>query len=274
MAGMEGIVEKIGRYFSRWEWGVFDESGSGAVWRRAGGPEMLSYLRFENAQGRHIFMRPLEDAEPRFMLLDDLDAAAVARQHKDRHGWKPGRLVVETSPDNYQVWIKSDRALSLEEKRHWLTRCKSDPGAAPKARWGRAPGFRNHKAKYRDYSGKAPLSKLHWVDYGRTATIPPVTGLSPLPRGGRVSSPPLFQGRAADISRSDYDRGDESATDFAYALALFRRGAGPDQVRGAILTEREAWDNHKGDNRRDAYLARTLERAAAVVDGSPAMGGA
>jgi len=54
-------------------------------------------------------------------------------------------MVVETSSGNYQVWIHSDRPLSLDEKRYWLKRLHNDPGADRNNRWGRYPGFRNRK---------------------------------------------------------------------------------------------------------------------------------
>ena len=43
-------------------------------------------------------------------------------------------MVVETSPGNFQVWIHSSRFMQLPEKRHWLVRMRSDPGADPKNR--------------------------------------------------------------------------------------------------------------------------------------------
>lgn len=284
------VIGKVDRFFGagQWEWGVFD--GQAAVWRRPGGinEEMLAYLRHTNAAGRHIFLRPTEEREPRFMLLDDLDSCGVQFHKVWQAGrgldvFRPGRMVVMTSPDNYQVWIRSDRDLSLDEKSYWLARCGSDPGAAPLRRWGRAPGFRNCKPKHANAAGRFPLSRLIWVDWGKDASIPP---LPHLPQGGacvsscradgpfqawtyadgQVTTRPV-SGTAEQIRRADFDRGDESATDFAFALALMRRGYQVLDVRERILRERDNWTNHQGERRRDGYLNRTLRRAAAVIDG-------
>ncbi len=51
-------------------------------------------------------------------MIDDLSNTTVQLHHKYNNGtWKPGRMVVETSPDNYQVWIHLDRPLSPDEKK-------------------------------------------------------------------------------------------------------------------------------------------------------------
>jgi len=171
-------------------------------------------------------------------------------------------MVVETSPDNYQVWIRSSRPLEIEEKRYWLKKLYSDPGADPKHRWGRCPGFRNRKAKHRDTSGGYPLARLIWIDWRHKADIPskPTTSMaiapsfSPLPRGG-------CHNHLNTISRQDFERGDESATDFAYALALARRNYTAQQIRDRLLIERQKWQHHKGKKRMDDYICRTVSKA-------------
>jgi hypothetical protein len=147
---------------------------------------------------------------------------------------------------------------------------KSDPGADPCNRWGRCPGFRNRKIKYRDASGHYPLARLVWVDWKGTTHIPsPVftehrqktPTLSPLPLEGGVC-------RLQNFPRSYYDRSDESATDFAYAMALFRRGMHENEVRCRLLEHRDDWKNHAGPRQKEAYLNRTLYKARKLVESS------
>jgi len=88
-------------------------------------------------------------------------------------------MVVETSPYNYQVWILSNRFLSIAEKRYWLKKLCNDPGAGPNNRWGRCPGFRNRKQKHKDSKGGYPLAKLIWVDWKNKALIPQVKSCCP-----------------------------------------------------------------------------------------------
>jgi len=72
--------------------------------------------------------------------------------------------------------------------------------------------------------------------------------------------------RSRKITRSDYECGDESATDFAYAMALFRRGFTAQFVRESIMSERKQWNNHSGEKRLRDYMKRTIERARMMVD--------
>jgi hypothetical protein len=133
----------------------------------------IPYLKAENANGRHILIKPEESIESYYLLVDDLTWPIIKCHHLYPDGtWKPGRLVVETSPSNYQVWIHSVRSLSLDEKRFWLQKMHNDPGADPHNRFGRCPGFRNRKEKYRTSYGDYPLAKLIWIDWERQAKIP------------------------------------------------------------------------------------------------------
>ena len=73
-----------------------------------------------------------------------------------------------------------------------------------------------------------------------------------------------------DISRSQYNRQDESATDFAYALALAlaRRNLDDETIKNRILLERKDWKNHHGEKKRKAYLHRTVAKARAIIQNS------
>lgn len=262
---MEKILRKIGEYFgSAWQLAVLDMKKG--RWIVDPALERIGYLEAENANGRHILMQPVDQS--RYLLADNLSWERICRQHRHLGGiWKPGRMVVETSPQNYQVWIRSQRQLSLTEKRYWLKRLGSDPGADPNNRWGRCPGFRNRKERHRSASGQYPLGRLIWIDWTAEAQIPHVTVESP-PFDAHFSHPPKrgFVCRKQRVCRSDYERGGESETDFSYALALARGGHGEDEIRSRILSERTNWDNHAGDKRIDLYLDRTIRRAKAIIE--------
>jgi RepB DNA-primase N-terminal domain/RepB DNA-primase C-terminal helical domain len=173
-------------------------------------------------------------------------------------------MVVETSPGNYQVWIHTSRSLSLNEKRYWLKRLHSDPGADPHNRWGRCPGFRNRKQKHRTSSGQYPLAKLVWVDWKNKANIPEPR--LNLPKKNTFTHQP--QGGVCHkntLNRIDYEKGDESATDFAYALALCRNGFSQIEIFQRIIAERRNWNNHKGPKKIENYLNRTVMKAFKFV---------
>ncbi len=260
---MEIIFQKLARYFDHlWHIGILDPRNG--LWTLHPSPERIPYLKAQNTRGCHIFMKPLRLEY--YLLADDLSQHTLARQHRFPNGrWKPGRMVVETSPGNFQVWIHSKRPLDSHEKRFWLQKMHSDPAAHPENRWGRAPGFRNTKEKYRSPDGRYPLAKLIWIHWHSQVDIPPCALQKPgIPT---LSNPRRRQSvcRQPLPSRCHYLRGNESATDFAYAIALARRGASDQQIRDRIRSERTVWTNHQGESRISRYLDRTVRRAKAVV---------
>jgi RepB DNA-primase N-terminal domain len=264
---MEKLLEKLRRFFhDGFHLAVLDLE-AGRRWIVESKPSSIPYLKAENAQGRHILIQPLSQAY--YLLVDDVPPDTLLFHHKFNNGvWKPGRMVIETSPDNYQVWVHAHRPLPLDEKRYWLKRLKSDPGADPSNRWGRSPGFRNRKKKYRDASGKYPLARLIWINWKRNAHIPKPKTTQPLPIRTYLSPQPLEGGvcHAVKIFRYQYERGNESATDFAYAMAIIRRGGDDNYVRHCLLAERADWSHHDGSRRKEAYLKRSIRRARCIVE--------
>ena len=68
-----------------------------------------------------------------------------------RSGFSPA-LVVETSPGNFQAWVKHPRKLDSElgtaAARALAEKFGGDTGAADWRHYGRLAGFANRKAKY------------------------------------------------------------------------------------------------------------------------------
>ena len=260
---MENILQKLTHYFKSFEFGVLDR-GKGACWKIEADLKKMAYLKAMNANGAHIFMRPTFEEEHWFLMIDDLAWSGVEQHHKKEGMWKPGRMVVETSPENFQVWLHSHRKLSVDEKSYWLKKLGSDPGATPLHRWGRAPGFRNRKEKYKTAQGY-PLARLVWIDYKGKVQIPHAPSL-PSSQSGWCQHP-LVKGtlpNSGQLSRSNYETGDESRTDFRFALALLRAGVEPTEVKVRIQNERTEWGNHYS-HRIENYLNHTVEKAAKIV---------
>ncbi len=264
---MKKLFCKLQRFFNDYYHLAVLDMIAGKRWIVEPRSSNISYLKAENAQGQHILIQPV--AQSCYLMADDITAHLLHRHHQFYNGtWKPGRMVVETSPGNYQVWIHSSRPLELDEKRYWLKKMKSDPGADPCNRWGRCPGFRNRKPIYRDVSGIYPLARLIWIDWRRRVHIPrpkmPTSKLKKIP----LSPLPLEGGvcHSRETHRNNYLRNDESATDFAYAMALFRRGTSENNIRAKLLEQRSDWKNHVGVKRKEAYLNRTIHRAKWMVE--------
>lgn len=245
-----------------WSFAVLDLSAG--IWKVKPKVSSIGYLKAQNAKGKHILIKPDIGIAPFYLLIDDLTWSLLCQHHQHKNGlWKPGRMVIETSPNNYQVWLRSYRPLALQEKRYWLKKLFSDPAADPNNRWGRSPGFRNRKAKYRNEEGKYPLSRLIWVDWNRKADIPFVN----LKKEEKQPRSTIYRkSMRSQICRADYEKGDESATDFSYALALMRRGFSDATIEKRIIAERSNWKNHKGSRRMQCYLERTIRRARYLID--------
>jgi len=268
---MHRIFKKISHFFNgNWRLAVLDLTKG----RWLVSLDNLAYLKAENASGRHIIIQPGHEVEPYYLLVDDLNAELLWRHHKINNIWKPGRMVIETSPANYQVWIHSSRSLNLHEKQYWLKKLHNDPGASPKNRWGRCPGFFNRKPKYRTPNGNYPLSKLIWVDWKKTVNIPTFSLNQDFKKKTidqrRFSLIP--RGDVCHINRADYERGDESATDFAYSLALARRRVPIEEIKIRLLAERTNWKNHFGNKRKECYLDRTIAKAINIVESDAKIG--
>lgn len=261
---MHTVFEKLDRYFlSKWRMAVLDPYKG--IWIIDAKTESIPYLKAENANGRHILIQPEDSSH--FLLADDLSDQMLSAHHKFANGsFKPGRMVVETSPHNFQVWIHSRNPLTLDQKRIVLKKLKSDPGADPSNRFGRCPGFRNRKEKHQSPNGLFPLARLIWIDWKQTALIP--SSFYDLPiaatRPACLSHQPLQGGVCQCFARNTYQKGNESETDFAYTLALIRKGLSDDQIRSCILSERINWYNHQGEKRQIQYLNRTIRRAREI----------
>ncbi len=109
---------------------------------------MLPYLKYRNANGAHIYIRPT--GESPYTLLDDLTAGALDRLVPE--GYAPA-AVVETSPGSFQAWLRHAQPLPKElgtlAAKTLAERFGADPSAADWRRFGRAPGFTNRKPQYR-----------------------------------------------------------------------------------------------------------------------------
>jgi len=119
------------------------------VWDTDALRRSVPWLQTQNHDGRHIFVRP--KGEHNLSMVDDLTADAVAAM--DREGFNPA-VVVETSPSNFQAWLKHpeqlDKQLSTATARALAGRFHGDAGAADWRHFGRLSGFANRKPKYQD----------------------------------------------------------------------------------------------------------------------------
>ena len=121
--------------------------------------ERLSLLKYRNARGSHIYIRP--SGEHRYTALDDLSEISLNRLIAD--GFTPC-AVVETSAGNFQAWLKHPvvfpKLLGTFAAQTLAARYDADPSAADWRRFGRLPGFTNCKPKYKKPDGLYPFVRL------------------------------------------------------------------------------------------------------------------
>ena len=233
----------------------------------------LSLLKYHNARGSHIYIRP--SGEHRFTVLDDLNEASLTRISED--GFNPC-AVVETSAGNFQAWLKHPAVLpkliGTLAAQTLATRYHADPSAADWRRFGRLPGFTNCKPKYRKPDGLFPFVHLK----SHSGKQYPMAGafvlevtelyearererearhmqalLSPQ-RGPRLLNLSLERFRT---SAKYQDR--PAAADIAFCVAAYANGMSDDQIEHALVDD--YLSRNPSPSRRAAYIRGTMEKA-------------
>jgi hypothetical protein len=246
------------------------------TWDRDALLRSLAWLRHENRDGRNVYIRP--KGEHDLSLVDDLSKEAVTAMKKA--GFNPA-VVIETSPGNYQVWLKHpqqlDRELSTAVARKLAEEFGGDRGAADWRHFGRLAGFTNRKPKYRDVvTGLFPFVR-----------IIEATGIA-YPEGARfiadvkqaledqVRQRERIRARAAAHTRDVPEKsievfrndprysGDGNRIDLAYAIYALSHGVSESEV-GAAIRSRDL--SKKGNQKRqDDYVDRTIKKALARME--------
>jgi hypothetical protein len=236
------------------------------------------WLRHQNSDGRNIYIRP--KGEHHLSLIDDLTTDAVSAMKSA--GFAPA-VIVETSPGNFQAWLKHAEQLSKEvstaSARALAEKFGGDRGAADWRHFGRLAGFTNRKAKYLDTSaGLYPFVRLIEAEGGVYPEAERfLAGVKKEVERQKAERERLREQIAKiapvlhkDLKTVDAFRldtrygGDGTRIDLAYAVYAFSHGAGATQVQAAI---RSRDLSHKGNERRqNEYVERTIKKALATIE--------
>jgi len=248
------------------------------VWDAATLLRSVPWLRHQNREGRNIYIRP--KGEHNLTMVDDLTAGALAAMKEA--GFNPA-IIVETSPGNFQAWLKHPERLNKEMStaaaRALAAKFGGDRGAADWRHFGRLAGFCNRKGKYRDSkTGLYPFVRLTEATgcvypeadrflVGVKTDLERRRAEREEARGRQLTHPNLIrrQVKTIDVFRADGRYGgDGTRIDLAYAVYALSHGAGAEQVETAI---RSRDLSHKGNERRqDDYVERTIKKALAVIE--------
>jgi hypothetical protein len=234
--------------------------------------DKLRLLKFRNARGSHIYLRP--SGEHRYTVLDDLDQAKLSRLAAD--GFEPC-AVVETSNRNFQAWLKHTsvlpKLLGTFAAQTLAARYSADPSAADWRRFGRLPGFTNCKPKYKQGNGLFPFVRLHshsGQEFSRArAFMKEITAAYELQerereqrRAERVLSPRRAPRFLPSLERfrtaSKYvDR--PAAADIAFCVAAY--GSGMDEASIEQALTDDYLSRNPSPSTRAAYIRRTMAKA-------------
>jgi hypothetical protein len=245
------------------------------VWDRDTLLHSVPWLKQQNDDGRHIFIRP--KGEHNLSLVDDLTADALAAM--DRDGFHPA-VVVETSPSNFQAWLKHpeqlDKQLSTAAARALAERFGGDAGAADWRHFGRLSAFANRKPKYLDVTtGSYPMARLVEAEgkvYPRADDFLASVRRSVEERlqareGFRLQTITLpigLQRKTIDAFRSDPRfAGDGNRIDLAYAVYALSHGATEQEIAAAIRTR--DLSKKGAEHRQQDYIERTIRKAGASL---------
>lgn len=201
----------------------------------------ISYYQAKNREGYNIYFRPVGYE---YVLLDDLQRAVLAKLAQI----KPC-LLIETSPANYQAWVKLKD--TPQEKEEALAICvemaamfDADMASAEPVHLGRLPGFTNRKPKHEMPGGLFPFVILHKHE-NRESDFSPQGGIV-----GQTIHVPGHRRKADDHDRS---RGD-----FNLACMLISQGKPDDFIRQRL---EETSEKAKEVRQSYDYIKKTIRSA-------------
>lgn len=226
-------------------------------------------LRRWNAAGADIHIRPKEEGGYSLSLVDDVSLPTIARMKQE--GFEPA-LVVRTSPDNYQAWMRHGDALDGETSyvvgKALAEKFGADIGAAPAGHMGRLAGTTNRKEQYRTAEDKFPWVVVTEASGAIYEAAPEFLSgvrqklaleLGQRYERSRQNRPGAERATETLKSIEDFRRdaryaGDGNRVDFAYAMYARAKGVDRAEVAAAIAT-RDL--KHKAKN----YVEYTIRRA-------------
>lgn len=234
--------------------------------------ERLPLLKYRNARGSHIYIRP--SGEHRFSALDDLSETAVTQLRAD--AFTPC-AIVETSAGNFQAWLKHatvlPKLLGTFVAQTLAARYGADPSAADWRRFGRLPGFTNCEPKYMRPDGFFPFVQLRSYEGAQyayaeqflqemTARYKAREKEREARRMRAVQFPRRGQGTNLSLERfrtSSKYQNRPAAADIAFCVAAFAQGMREDRIARAL--EDDYLSRDPSPSKRAAYLQRTMAKA-------------
>jgi hypothetical protein len=272
----EAVTRQVEAMGSEWfEVGVFDPNSEQMIlrtWDRDTVLKSIAWLRYENLNGRNIYIRPA--GEHHLSLVDDLKGAAI--QKMKREGFVPA-VLVETSPGNFQAWLNHgkqlERSLSTAVAKSLAAKFDGDLGSADWRHFGRLAGFTNRKENYRQPDGHFPYVLLLestgsiYAKAARSLADTEAKIRNEIAEAERkrklfLNRPPRTREHLKDIAhfRSDPKYGGaHSRSDLAYAVYSLDHDIPESQVRARIASQALSYLGSAA--RQQDYIERIVRKA-------------
>ena len=238
--------------------------GKPPINKRLDPDKLLQEVRFyqaKNTVGYNIYFRPVGY---QYVLLDDLSRDALPELAK-----LIPCLLIETSPNNYQAWLRLQNIPQEKEQAHQIckelaTLLSADMASAEPVHIGRLPGFTNRKPKHQRPDGLFPFVELKkWES--RISTFTPLGGdcgktnlsvkeLTHAP-GTIPAGTAKNGGTAGIIPQTDRDR---SREDFNLCCMLINQGKPDEYIRSQLKTLSQKANER---NQPLKYIEKTIRNA-------------
>jgi hypothetical protein len=202
-----------------------------------------------------------------------IPAEAIERMKAE--GFQPA-AVVETSPNNFQVWLNHGEILSAARStaaaKQLAERFEGDPSSPDWRHFGRLAGFTNPKPERQLASGLRPFARLRSAKgrvYSRAAEFLVSVGKTDEPatmqdRAPRQRQRPRTEGEGVkpleEFHADPIYAGDLHRADLAWAKHAAGRRLTLEEIRDKLLNGRDL--SKKGSRKRQLeYVTRTAEKA-------------
>ena len=143
------------REANTFELGIRDQSSGKMLIRHTnplGVMKSVPWLKEQNAKGKDIYIRPDRFSSHPYLLLDDLELASI--EDMTTKGFHHV-LMLETSPENHQILLRSPIALESDQRKALETAMGncfgSDLGSCDGQHFFRLAGFTNRKPEHSHY---------------------------------------------------------------------------------------------------------------------------
>ena len=242
-----------------------------------------------NANDADIYIAPHPLSNHSFVLIDDLTIENVNRMKADG---LQASLLIESSPNNFQSWVKlSDKPLTKEQRlecsRLLTNQYHGDVGAIGSVRIGRLASFTNRKAKHKNAQGLQPYCQLkenrqepatngHLIVQQANELIAKGTASTERKKRfsaienardylGHSSSPAQFYQTEAKKIMKRYPIPDVSYMDHMICKTMVERHFGGSQIEQALFEASPDIEGRKSGHVED-YIKRTIAKAKAAAE--------